>query len=315
MAFRFLLFCVLCPFCFGPSKAVAQAPVASSPPASSAVDENVAPGLRVLDLIALDKGGRPVADLKPEELRLVENNVEQKIQSLSPAAREPLTIGLFFDISGSRRADMFVRDETRLASEFLHSIWHEGDTGFVLAFNDEMHALVPPTNKLEAIDIGLREVPGTRRWSSTALYDALCKITPKTLTAISGRKLYVVFSDFEDNSSRNNSERALDVTREGGVAIFPVILSEGFGGGHSKKQEKQSRERAHRFAEETGGEVLVPESQQQLALIFQRLTADLQSAYRISYLPTSPSSQGTGKRGKRKLQTTRAGVTLLYPKS
>ncbi len=70
----------------------------------------------MLDLIALDKDGRPVADLKPEELRLFENKGEVKIKSLSPAAREPLTIGLFFDVSGSRRADKYIEDETRLAN-------------------------------------------------------------------------------------------------------------------------------------------------------------------------------------------------------
>ena len=49
---------------------------------------------------------------------------EQKIKSLSPAANEPLTIGLFFDVSGSRHTDTHVTDETRLTSELVHSIWH-----------------------------------------------------------------------------------------------------------------------------------------------------------------------------------------------
>jgi len=82
-------------------------------------------------LIALDKDGQPVTDLKPEELHLFEDKIEQEIKSLS-SLRVPLTIGIFFDISGSRRADKYVGDETRLAGEFLHSIWHVGDTAFVV---------------------------------------------------------------------------------------------------------------------------------------------------------------------------------------
>jgi len=266
-------------------------------------------------LIALDKNGRPVTDLKPEELRLVENKVEQKTISLSPAAREPLTIGLFFDISGSRRADKSIDEETRLASEFLHSIWREGDTAFVVAFSNEMHVAAQPTQKLEDVDEGLRKIPQAAFWGPTALYDALCMVlTPEKLAGIPGRKVYVVFSDFEDNSSRNKAENVLDVARKGGVSIFPVILSEGFGGGYSKRIEKRSREQALKIADESGGEVLIPESRKQLGQIFQRLTADLQSAYRITYLPSSPVSQDKRKHGKLQLQSTRAGVKLLYPK-
>ncbi len=93
-----------------------------------------------------------------------------------------------------------------------------------------------------------------------------------------------------------------------------MILSEGFGGGYSKRIEKRSREQALKIADESGGEVLIPESRKQLGQIFQRLTADLQSAYRITYLPSSPVSQDKRKHGKLQLQSTRAGVKLLYPK-
>jgi VWFA-related protein len=267
-----------------------------------------------VDLIALDKNGRHVTDLKPKELRLFEDKAEQEIKSFSPAANEPLTIGLFFDVSGSRRDDIHVNDETRLTSELVHSVWHERDVGFLIEFNDEVFAVIQPTQKLEEIDKGLRQILETKPRRSTSLYDALCLVKPEHLNALPGRKVYVVFSDFEDNSSRNKVENVLDVVRKGGVSIFPVILSEGFRSGYPMRIEKRSREQALMIADESGGEVLIPKSHKQLEQIFQRLTADLQSAYRIAYLPFSTGSQDKGKRGKLNLQTTRAGVKLLYPK-
>jgi VWFA-related protein len=265
-------------------------------------------------LIALDKNGGPVTDLKPEELRLFDGHSEQKVETLSPAASAPLTIGLFFDVSGSRRADVYVNDETRLTSALIHSIWREGDTAFLVGFGPRVIEVTQPTGKPEEIDKGLEEIPGGY-WGSTALYDALCSVKPEKLAAIPGRKVYVVFSDFEDNSSRNSAERALEVAQNGGVAIFPVILSAGFGGGNSEKSKKRAELLAQKFAEVTGGEVLIPESHKQLERIFQHLAADLQSAFRITYLPSSPASQGKAARGKIRIQTTREHVRLIYPKS
>jgi Ca-activated chloride channel family protein len=292
---------------------IAQAPVVPNPSVSPPSGDNASSRLRVLDLIALDKDGQPVTDLKPEELHLFEDKIEQEIKSLS-SLRVPLTIGIFFDISGSRRADKYVGDETRLAGEFLHSIWHVGDTAFVVEFGDRPYAVTQPTQKLDAIDQGLRQIPQARYIGPTALYDTLCLVKPEKLTAIPGRKVYVVFSDFDDNSSNIRPGRALDAAHEAQVAIFPVLLSEDFGGDYSKRIAKRSLEQAQRFADETGGEALIPESHKQLALIFERLAADLQSSYRITYVPSPAASQIKNKRSKIRIDTTREHLRLIYPK-
>jgi len=139
-------------------------------------------------------------------------------------------------------------------------------------------------------------------------------VKPEKLTAIPGRKVYVVFSDFDDNSSNIRPGRALDAAHEAQVAIFPVVLSEDFGGDYSKRIAKRSLEQAQRFADETGGEALIPESHKQLALIFERLAADLQSSYRITYVPSPAASQIKNKRSKIRIDTTREHLRLIYPK-
>jgi VWFA-related protein len=270
--------------------------------------------LITLNLIALDKDGKPVTDLKPGDLHLFENKVEQKIDSLSPDTNEPLTIGFFFDVSASRRADKHVGEETQLVSSLLRAIWHDGDTAFLVAFNDKTHVDVQPTEKLEEMDRGLKLIPGEAR-SSTALYDALCSFRPEKLSAVPGRKVYVVFSDFEDNSSRNRFENVVEVARQAKLSIFPVVLDRSFGGSSSKKPEKRARNAAQTIAEETGGEVLIPESGRELPAIFQRLTADLQAGYRLVYISSSTSPPSKAKTGKARIETTRSQVKLIYPKS
>jgi VWFA-related protein len=312
--FAIFLVALLPTFCCGQAE-LAQS--SNDPPTPQAVP-SARPdkaSFATVDLIALDTAGKPVTDLKPEELRLFEDKIEQKIKAVSPSANEPLMIGLFFDVSGSRRADRYVDDETRLSSELVHSVWHQGDTAFLLGFGPRAIVVTQPTQKPEEIDQGLKQIPGGY-WGSTALYDALCLVSPTKLAEIPGRKIYVVFSDFEDNSSRNTVDHVIEIAHEAHISIFPVILNEGFGGGNSKRAEKRASEQARKFAEETGGEVLIPDSGKQLPMIFQRLSSDIQCAYRLTYF-TSELVPQTKREKKRKIQieTTREHTKLIYPKA
>jgi VWFA-related protein len=295
--------------------ASAQSPATSTSPEAPANHPVVSAKPLTLDFIAIDRDGKPVTDLKPEELHLSLNKMERKVEAVSPAASDSLTIGLFFDISGSRRNDRSIGEETRLAGELVHSLWHEGDTAFVLAFNNELYAMTQPTHKLDDINQGLQRVMDATYYGSTSLYDALCLLKPEKLAAIPGRKVYVVFSDFEDNASRNKKENVFEVARQAKVSIFPIILGKSFIGSPSKKIEKHSRELAQAIANETGGEVLIPESRKQLPSIFQRLTAELQSAYRLTYFPSTASPNSHSKSGRIQIITTREHVKLFYPKS
>ena len=263
-------------------------------------------------LIALDKDGRPITDLKPEEVRIVQDKEELRITSVSLASGEPLTIGLFFDVSGSRHADQHVKEEVKLASEFVHSIWHEGDTGFVMAFSSEAFAAAQPTHKLENMDDGLSKIPDVTYHGPTALYDALCIFSADQLNKIPGRKSYVVLSDFEDNSSRNRLENVVELARTAKVAIFPMILSQGFGGSYSKKAEKRGRQTAQEIADKTGGGVLVPESAKELKPSFAGLAALARSTHRINY---SPSSVPADHRKKNlRIELTRPHGKMLFTK-
>jgi Ca-activated chloride channel family protein len=296
----------------------AGTPAQLAPAASNAVtgpsSSPDTPAPITVNFIALDKDGKPVTDLKPGDLHLFENKIEQKIESLSPAAAEPLTIGFFFDVSGSRRADSHVTEETRLVSALLRRIWHDGDTTFLVSFNDKAYVEVQPTQKLEEMDKGLKLIPGESR-SSTSLYDALCSFRPEKLSDFPGRKVFIVLSDFDDNSSRNRLEDVIEVARQANLSIFTVVLDRSFGKPSAKQSEKRARKAAQTIAEETGGEVLIPESGTQLPCVFQQLTVDLQAGYRLVYIPSSTTPSGNARAGKTRIETTRPHVKLIYPKS
>lgn len=291
---------LLPPLAFAKQKAVTQAPAPADAPSET------------IYVIALDKDGQPIKDLTQEEIRILEDKVEQEITSVSAVGNEPLTIGLFFDVSGSRHADQSVGEEVKQTSDFVHSIWQEGDTGFVVTFSTDITVLTEPTRNLEEIDLGLGKIPQARYWGSTPLYDALCLLKPDRIKAIPGRKVYVALGDFDDNSSKNRQKNVVEFAHAAKVSIFSVILREGLERrGYWKVIEKRGRKNAQKIADETGAEVLVADSAIDLRAIFERIAGELRASYRVIYTPSL-----TGDRRKKKLyiETTRPQVTLLFPK-
>ena len=154
----------------------------------------------------MDKTGQPVTDLKADDLRIRVNKLERKVLSVSPAADAPKTVGIFFDDSGSRRSDTLLEREVQLTSDFLQSVWHRGDVGFLVVFNDRPTIIVKPTNDVRELVQG----------------DALASVTISGGQIGRGEKLYVVVSDFEDNASRRTRESMIKTVNETESARFPT---------------------------------------------------------------------------------------------
>ena len=262
----------------------------------------------LLGLLAVDKDGLPISDLKSTELRVRINKEDRNILSLSAAPERPKTIGLFFDISGSRRNDKHIEQEIQAATSFLQSIWCEGDEGFVLAFGDKLYFVARPTHDLHQVLELLPRVADAVYYGSTALYDALCGVQFKKGEGVEREKLYVVLSDFEDNVSKHSKTDAIKCLTEEKVRLFSLLLGSNFGSYGTKITNKRAQEAAHEIAERSGGEVLAPVSDKDLVEGFGRIASDLRGAYRVEY--ESPV-QAT-KQQKLHVETTRPHARLLY---
>jgi VWFA-related protein len=261
-----------------------------------------------LTFLAIDSDGSPVTDLKAEELRLRVNKTDRKILSLSSAREAPKTIGLFFDISGSRRADRQIGKEIQAAENFLQSTWHQGDEGFVSAFGDKLYFVARPTKDLSQILASLGKISDATYYGPTALFDALCGVQIKKTGAEVYEIAFVVLSDFGDNSSKQKEDAAVKFLIKEGVRVFPVFLGESFGSNESKMTRKRSMDAAREMAEHTGGQVLTPESEPDLAGAFQQITNAFHATYSAQY--ESPQQGDSHK--KIQLDTSRPHVKLLY---
>lgn len=192
----------------GPPQAGAQsgAPQAqkSAPPASPASQKKDDDfrilrdvNLVVLHATVLDDRGRFVADLKQESFRVFEDKVEQK---LSVFKREdiPISVGLVIDNSGSMRDK---REKVNAAALAFVEASNREDQAFVVNFNEDYYLDLDKdfTNDINELKEALERIDSR---GSTALYDAIIGSLDHLKKGTRDKKVLLVVTDGEDNSSR-----------------------------------------------------------------------------------------------------------------
>src|SRR5205085_5297906 len=171
-------------------------------PAGYAIQRDV--NLVVLHVSVVDEHGQFVPGLLQQNFRVFENNVEQKI-SVVRQEDAPVSMGLLIDNSGSmtdRRA------QVNTAALTLVKTSNPEDEVFVAHFNEKFfldldkdfsNDLAELRKALERADTG----------STTAMYDAIIASLGQLQRGHRDKKVLLIVSDGEDNSSRVKLQAAL----------------------------------------------------------------------------------------------------------
>src|SRR5205823_10422846 len=125
----------------------------------------------------------------------------------------------------------------------------------------------------------------------TSLYDAVFLATTEKLTGQKGRRVLILISDGDDNSSRLSLTETLEAAQKNEVTIYGISTNSAayFG---SKDQDRGDKT-LKRFSEETGGKPFFPFKVQDLAVSFQDIGEELRSQYRLAYIPSNNRADGT----------------------
>jgi Ca-activated chloride channel family protein len=258
-----------------------------------------------LEVLALDQNYQPVTDMKPEDFRLTQNKQDVKINSAQFKASGMLNFALVFDLSGSRRDDRRFREEFAETSDFLRRMWQAGDMATVVAFNDLPHTVISATQNLDAAVRGLDSLAHVAPRGSTALYDVICSVAMDQNSASPSRKVVLIFSDFDDDSSRNTAQQGIECAWKGKMSIYPfIIINE-----HSEQKEtSHDLKTASAFSEQSGGVAFNTKSASELSESLSQLTQFLHSSYEITFTPP-PAKPGENP-VPIDVETTRPGVKL-----
>ena len=285
-----MLFCVVALFV---PHCLAQIPIQPPQPPPPGQDSNasrqgstikVDVGLVVLHTTVLDDRGKFADGLKAENFRVFEDKVEQKLATFK---REdvPVSMGLVIDNSGSMRDK---RPRVNEAAITLVEASNPQDQAFVVNFNDDFYLDLDKdfTSSIPELKEALERIDSR---GSTALYDAIIGSLDHLKKASKDKRVLLVVTDGEDNSSHNSLEKTLREIQKTDTVIYTIGLL-----GDEKRKEKNNAMRAlKRIAEASGGLAFFPESVDDVHSICEQVAHDIRNQYTLAYYPSNARKDGT----------------------
>jgi Ca-activated chloride channel homolog len=279
---------VLCVLSLCVLRATAQIPSVPSsqppPPNSQGSKIQVDVNLVVLHTTVLDDRGRFADGLKEENFRVLEDKVEQK---LSVFKREdiPVSMGLVIDNSGSMRDK---RPRVNAAALTLVEASNPQDEAFVVNFNDDFYLDLDKdfSNSIPELKEALERIDSR---GSTALYDAIIGSLDHVKKGAKDKKVLLVVTDGEDNTSHNSLEKTIREIQKTDTVIYTIgLLSE-----ESKKNAKRAKRALDEIAKASGGLAFFPENVADVKDICENVAHDIRNQYTLAYYPTNTKRDGT----------------------
>jgi len=263
-----------------------------------------------------DADGHIVTGLTQDDFTVVEDGIPQKIRFFAHDSQLPLSIGLIIDASGSQ--GKFVKEHQKDIEVFLHRVLEPSDQAFALCFGNHLRLVSDTSSSVSALMDAVRSFdkgnmefpeigPKEERELGTALYDAVFfSITEKLAAVRQRRKVLLVFSDGEENSSEHDLLDAIEAAQNNDVLIYAIRYTELKHGKMDARDRYGVRALDH-LTTQTGGKTF-DFHETKLKQDFSEIAGDLRSFYDLAYQSTNPTRDGTYR--KVVIKTTRPGLTV-----
>jgi len=274
--------------------------------------------LVTIPVSVMDRDGRYVPNLRKEDFRIWEDDVEQDVAFFA-SVDKPFSVVLMLDTSPSTQFRL--EDIQDAAVAFVNQL-RPDDKVMVVSFSADMKVLSDFTTDRAKLQ---RAIYRANTDSGTSIYDAVDTVINRHLSRTSGRKAIVLFTDGVDTTSGNATyESTITDAQELDALIYPVqyntafdmgqvvqiptapidvfgqilggIFGGGNGGGPPVRRGRRPRgtsrgdyEVGSRYLEElansTGGREYRADSLQNMSYAFANVAEELRRQYSIGYYP------------------------------
>jgi Ca-activated chloride channel family protein len=221
-----------------------------------------------------DGRGKYVDDLPEDQFTLLDGQQARALVGFESHA-QPVSVALLLDTTGSMSLALPALKNAALK---LIGEMRPVDSVAVYSFNKSVKELQPFTTDM---DQAKRAVLSTEALGETALYDALARVA-RDLSGRAGKKVIVVFTDGDDNSSTLTTDTAILRAKATGVPLFTIAEGEAL-------ENKAYLAQLADLAKATGGEAFAIKDSTEIGAVFEKVSEDLAHGYLLEFEP--PSSE------------------------
>ncbi len=248
-------------------------------------------------------GGRhaqPTQNLTQADCSLTVDGEPQPLQEFSAQSKEPLTLGLLLDTSLDQQAVLPM--ERQAAGKFLRSVLRPPDEAFFISFDVTVDLLADLTGSREILQSALEKaqinsasghyangtIPSIGRPKGALLYDAVYLAASDELGHQTGRKVLILLTEGRDDGSRKRLRAAIEAAQKANAIVDVLFVSDpGIYGILDESGSGPMR----KLAQSTGGRFFhIGKDGRKLQTAFAEIQKELQSQYRISFVPSGAAS-------------------------
>jgi len=269
-------------------------------PAATTAQQNQSPRVSkgpsdpvVLTVTITNEKGQFIGGLQQSDFEVLENKVAQTITSFSNLDA-PASIGILFDVSRSMAGSSGSESNRKLQTlsaalgRFL-TLNNPSNEYFVVGFSSQPWMPLEWTSDRQAV---IESLPSFDTKSSvTALYDACYAGVQKVMEGRYNKRVIILISDGQDNSSRHTFGQLRRLLKESTVLLYSLGVGGGDDAGSSLGMDAQGI--LDELSTVSGGKAFFPRKAAETIAVFEGIGQELHSHYALSFAPAPSTGKET----------------------
>jgi VWFA-related protein len=239
-----------------------------------------------LNVSVLDAEGKMVQNLPQSAFTVYEDAVRQEIKVFRQED-VPVSMGLIIDHSASMQNK---KDRVISATLAMIKASNPQDEIFVINFNEEAKLAQEFKSDIQTLEKSLR---GIDTQGETAMRDALLLgIEHLRHRAKRDKRVLVVITDGEDNSSVETQAHLIEAAHQNNVLIYGIGLL----GEEQPLNAARAKKQIEELTLATGGRAWFPADVSEIATITPEIAREIRNQYVVGYTPSNSAHDGTFRR-------------------